>query len=183
MQYMTTVFMTGTWFQKSLTRDSRSEYCNDCASIRLLCCCHAWLGWLLFNTSSRYAWEPMLDRTLFDYVTCGHINFRTGLLKLVLLLLEWTGVSDYCNVVNTLLTHCIANGQGSAAERNNMGQLTSTLLHYCEFKLLHSGDNVQSLYNKIEQMRHVLDARGNNILGITETWLKNCHTNCEIAIQ
>ena len=45
--------------------------------------------------------------------------------------------------------------------------------------------NVQSLYNKIEQMRHVLDARGNNIhiLGITETWLKNCHTNCEIAIQ
>ena len=34
-------------------------------------------------------------------------------------------------------------------------------------------------------MRHVLDARGNNIhiLGITETWLKNCHTNCEIAIQ
>ena len=45
--------------------------------------------------------------------------------------------------------------------------------------------NVQSLYNKIEQMRHVLDARGNNIhiLGITETWLNNCHTNCQIAIQ
>ena len=21
-----------------------------------VCCCHAWLSWLLFNTSSRYAW-------------------------------------------------------------------------------------------------------------------------------
>ena len=93
----------------------------------------------------------------------------------------------------------------------------STLLHYSELKLSHSGDiqpnpgsvssesqghasvlasymprrlkigewNIQSLYNKIKQMRHVLDATGNNlhILGITETWLKKCHTNCEIAVQ
>ena len=122
----------------------------------------------------------MLDRTLFDYVTCGHDNFRTGLLKLVLLL-QWTG--SVTPDVNTLPTHCIVNGQGSAAECNNIGQLMSTLLHYSELKLLHSGDiqpnpgpvssesqghasvlacdmprglkigewNVQSQYNKIEQ--------------------------------
>ena len=31
--------------------------------------------------------------------------------------------------VNTLSTHCITNGQGSAAARNNIGQVMSTLLH------------------------------------------------------
>ena len=43
--------------------------------------------------------------------------------------------------------------------------------------------NVQSLYNKTEQMRQILDAEGNNIhiLGITETWLNNSHSNSEIA--
>ena len=60
-------------------------------------------------------------------------------LKLVLLL-HWKGsmISD----VNTMpgSTHCTTNGQGSAAARNNIGQLMSTVLHYSELKLLHSGD-------------------------------------------
>ena len=45
--------------------------------------------------------------------------------------------------------------------------------------------NVQSLYNKIDQMRQVLDARSNNIhiLCITETRLTNSHTKFETAIQ
>ena len=45
--------------------------------------------------------------------------------------------------------------------------------------------NVQSLYNKTEQMRQILDAEGNNIhiLGITETWLNNSHSDSEIAIH
>ena len=45
--------------------------------------------------------------------------------------------------------------------------------------------NVQSLCNKTEQMRHILDAEGNNIhiLGITETWLNKSHSDSEIAIH
>ena len=136
------------------------------------------------------------------------------------------GWADYCYTgqepvtpdanILPVSTHCITNGQGSVAARNNSGQLMSTL-HYSDLKLLHSGDiqpnpgpvssesqghasvlasamprglnigawNGQSLYNKIEQMRHVLDSTGNNvhILGISDTWLKNRHTDCEIAIQ
>ena len=44
--------------------------------------------------------------------------------------------------------------------------------------------NVQSLYNKTEQIRHMLDAEGNHIhiLGVTETWLNNSRTDSEIAI-
>ena len=45
--------------------------------------------------------------------------------------------------------------------------------------------NVQSLSNKTEQMRQIIDAEGNNIhiLGVTETWLNNSHTDSEIAIH
>ena len=43
---------------------------------------------------------------------------------------------------------------------------------------------MQSSYNKTEQMRQILNAEGNNIhiLGVTETWLNNSHTDSEIAI-
>ena len=147
----------------------------------------------------------------------SHVDMSTSELAFSSWCCCYNGQGSVTSDVNTLPTHCITNGQGSAAARNNIGQLMSTLLHYSQLKLLHSGDiqpnpgpvnpedtplywpvakgahdrSVEcskpiQYYKKIEQIRHVLNARGNNIhiLGISETWLKNCHTNCEIlAIQ
>ena len=122
----------------------------------------------------------------------SYVDMSTSELVFSSLYCCYTGQGSVTSDVNTLpaSTHCITNGQGSAAARNNIGQLMSTLLHYFELKLLHSGEiqpnpgpvssesqghasvlasdmprglkigewNVQSLYNKIKQMRHVLDA-------------------------
>ena len=181
-----------------------------------VCCAVGMLGWA--GCSSISVADMRVSPCWTGHCSiASHVDMSTSELAFSSWWCCYNGHGSVTSDVNTLSTHCITNGQGSAAARNNIGHVMSTLLHYSELKLLHSGEiqpnpgpvssesqghasilasdmprglkigewNVQSLYNKIEQMRHVLDARGNNIhiLGITVTWLNNCHTNCEIAMQ
>ena len=106
-----------------------------------VCCAVVMLGWA--GCSSLAVAEMCGSPCWTGHCSItSHVDMSTSELAFSSWCCCYTGQGSVTSDVNTLpaSTHCITNGQRSADARNDIGQLMSTLLHYSELKLWHSGD-------------------------------------------